>query len=248
LSVAHRAGLVHRDVKPENVLITPSGQVKVADFGLARAVSSSTSATAAVDVLVGTVSYVAPELVLHEGTDARVDVYACGVLLYELLTGHKPHEADTPIQVAYKHVHEDVPAPSARCPGLPAYVDALVARSTARDRDRRPPDAQVLLRHVRRVLAALDHALPSDEQLTEDLALRHSAAASAADDWNAFLFDSAATDVEHTAVTVVTPPRDRAAALQAPRSPADDRRIRAGNSPAHGWSQDGADAGEVTSC
>jgi serine/threonine-protein kinase len=222
LAAAHRAGLVHRDVKPENVLITPSGQVKVADFGLARAVSSTSSATAAVDVLVGTVSYVAPELVLHESTDARVDVYASGVLLYEMLTGRKPHEADTPIQVAYKHVHEDVPAPSVRCPGLPAYVDALVARSTARDRDRRPPDAQVLLRHVRRVLAALDEALPNDEQLTEDLALRHQPAASAADDWNAFLFDSAATDVEPTAVTVVAPPQDQVADAHASPAPADE--------------------------
>ena len=206
LAAAHEAGLIHRDIKPENVLIMPTGQVKVADFGLARAVSSSTAITATAGVLVGTVSYVAPELVLHEGTDARADVYACGVLLYEMLTGRKPHEADTPIQVAYKHVHEDVPPPSALIPGLPSYVDALVSRTTARDRDQRPPDARVMLRHVRRVAAALDQGHRDDEQLTQDLALRHQPRP-ADDDWNAFLFESAATDIEHTAVTPVQPPK-----------------------------------------
>jgi beta-lactam-binding protein with PASTA domain len=208
LAAAHDAGLVHRDVKPENVLISPTGQVKVADFGLARAVSSSTAATATAGVLIGTVSYLAPELVLHQGTDARTDVYAAGVLLYEMLTGRKPHEADTPIQVAYKHVHEDVPPPSRLCPGLPSYVDALVARCTARDRDQRPPDARVMLRHVRRVAAALEHGLQDDAELTEDLAPRAAPAGAVGgeDDWNAFLFESAATDVEHTAVTPIAAP------------------------------------------
>ncbi|HKE68142.1 MAG TPA: protein kinase, partial [Nocardioidaceae bacterium] len=150
VSAAHDAGLVHRDLKPENVLIASNGQVKVADFGLARAVNANTSATATTGVLVGTVSYLAPELVLHQGADARSDVYACGVLLYEMLTGRKPHEGETPIQVAYKHVHEDIPMPSAIRPELPPYLDALVARSTARERDLRPADAKVLLRQARR--------------------------------------------------------------------------------------------------
>ena len=205
LAAAHDAGLVHRDVKPENVLITPSGQVKVADFGLARAVSSASTATATAGVLIGTVSYVAPELVLHQGTDARTDVYACGVLLYEMLTGRKPHEAEAAIQVAYKHVHEDVPPPSVLRPGLPSYVDALVSRATARDRAQRPPDARVMLRQVRRVSVALEQGLRDDEDLTEDLTLHHRAHETGGDDdWNAFLFESAATDVEHTAVTPVT--------------------------------------------
>jgi serine/threonine-protein kinase len=169
LSAAHEAGLVHRDVKPENVLIAPDGSIKVADFGLARAVSSSTAATATSGLLIGTVSYLAPELVLNQGADARCDVYACGVLLYEMLTGRKPHEGESPIQVAYKHVHEDVRAPSLLAPGTPPYLDALVARATARDRDLRPADAKVLLQQVRRVRGAVESGVADDAELTQDL-------------------------------------------------------------------------------
>ena len=97
-------------------------------------------------------------------------MYAAGVVLYELLTGRKPHEGDSPIQVAYKHVHEDVPPPSALVPGLPAYVDALVARATARDRSHRPADARVLLHQVHRVSQALDAGVPEDPELVADLA------------------------------------------------------------------------------
>ena len=108
LAAAHDAGLVHRDVKPENVLISDRGQVKVADFGLAKAISSQTS-TATQGLLIGTVSYLPPELVVSGQADARSDVYSAGVVLFELLTGLKPHTGDTPIQVAYAHVHKDVP-------------------------------------------------------------------------------------------------------------------------------------------
>ena len=174
LAAAHVAGMIHRDVKPENVLLATdpdsgAGRVKVADFGLARAVNAETQHTATGGVLIGTVSYLSPELVVDGKADARSDVYAVGVLLYEMLTGVKPHQADSPIQVAYKHVHEDVPPPSLRVPGLPAYVDALVARATARDRDLRPSDARVLLHQVRRVRQALDHGVLDDPELTADL-------------------------------------------------------------------------------
>jgi beta-lactam-binding protein with PASTA domain/serine/threonine protein kinase len=172
LAHAHRAGLIHRDVKPENVLIADDGRVKVADFGLAKAVSADTQHTATGGVLIGTVSYLAPELVVDGRSDARADVYAVGVLLYELLTGTKPHEGESPIQVAYKHVHEDVPPPSTIVPGLPAYVDALVSRATARDLDQRPADAGVLLHQVHRVASALRDGVREDEELTRDLALR----------------------------------------------------------------------------
>jgi serine/threonine-protein kinase len=169
LAAAHRAGLIHRDVKPENVLIAEDGRVKVADFGLARAVSADTQHTATGGVLIGTVSYLAPELVVDGRADARADVYAAGVVLFELLTGAKPHEGETPIQVAYKHVHEDVPAPSTLEPGIPAYVDALVARATARDRSLRPADAGVLLHQVHRVTHALAEGVADDPELTADL-------------------------------------------------------------------------------
>ena len=169
LSAAHHAGILHRDVKPENVLMADDGRVKVADFGLARAINSETQHTATGGILIGTVSYLSPELVVNGKADARADVYAAGVLIYEMLTGHKPHQADSPIQVAYKHVHEDIPAPSASTRGIPAYVDALVARATARDADMRPADAGVLLHQVRRVRNALDHGVVQDDDLLADL-------------------------------------------------------------------------------
>ncbi len=167
LSAAHAASLIHRDIKPENVLITPDGEVKVADFGLARAVSAATTATGG--TLIGTVSYLSPEIVLNEGADARSDVYACGAMLYEMLTGEKPHSGESPIQVAYKHVHEDVGAPSKVQPGLPRFVDALVARTTCRDRDQRSADARVMLQQVRLVQRALEEGIEDDPDLTADL-------------------------------------------------------------------------------
>ena len=169
LAAAHQAGMIHRDVKPENVLLADDGRVKVADFGLARAISAETQHTATGGVLIGTVSYLSPELVVDGKADARSDVYAAGVVLYEMLTGCKPHDGESPIQVAYKHVHEDVPPPSHEIRGIPAYVDALVARATARDRELRPADARVLLHQVRRVRAALDEGLVDDPELTADL-------------------------------------------------------------------------------
>ena len=179
LAAAHRAGLIHRDVKPENVLIADEahgGSVKVADFGLAKAVSADTQHTATSGVLIGTVSYLAPELVVDGRADARADVYATGVVLYELLTGTKPHEGESPIQVAYRHVHHDVPMPSLLEPGIPDYVDALVARATSRDRGQRPADATVLLHHLHRVEQALREGLDSDPELAADLLPRRAPA------------------------------------------------------------------------
>ncbi|MCB0907343.1 MAG: serine/threonine protein kinase [Nocardioidaceae bacterium] len=169
LAAAHRAGLIHRDIKPENVLIADDGRIKVADFGLAKAVSADTQHTATGGVLIGTVSYLAPELVVDGRADARADVYAAGVMLYEMLTGKKPHDGESPIQVAYKHVHADVPAPSALVSRIPAYVDALVARATSRDRSLRPADATVLLHQVRRVGQALAEGVVDDPELVADL-------------------------------------------------------------------------------
>ncbi|MEU1558116.1 Stk1 family PASTA domain-containing Ser/Thr kinase [Streptomyces scabiei] len=157
LGAAHRAGFVHRDMKPENVLIGDDGRVKVADFGLVRAVDTVTSTTGSV---LGTVSYLAPEQLEHGTTDARVDVYACGVTLYEMLTGGKPHAGESPAQVLYHALHDDVPPPSAAVPGLPYALDALVASATARNPELRPYDAVALLAQTLEARAAL-----SEEQL-----------------------------------------------------------------------------------
>ncbi|MBZ6253717.1 Stk1 family PASTA domain-containing Ser/Thr kinase [Streptomyces olivaceus] len=146
LGAAHRAGFVHRDMKPENVLIGDDGRVKVADFGLVRAVDTVTSTTGAV---LGTVSYLAPEQIETGTADPRVDVYACGVVLYEMLTGGKPHEGDSPAAVLYKHLHDDVPPPSAAVPELAYELDELVASATARNPEIRPHDAVALLARIR---------------------------------------------------------------------------------------------------
>ncbi|CAL9599022.1 Serine_threonine-protein kinase PK-1 [Streptomyces sp. enrichment culture] len=152
LGAAHRAGFVHRDMKPENVLIGDDGRVKVADFGLVRAVDTVTSTTGAV---LGTVSYLAPEQIEHGTADPRVDVYACGVVLYEMLTGAKPHQGDSPAQVLYQHLNEDVPPPSAAVPDLAYELDDLVATATARNPEIRPHDAVALLARAREARAAL---------------------------------------------------------------------------------------------
>jgi serine/threonine-protein kinase len=145
LGAAHRAGFVHRDMKPENVLIGDDGRVKVADFGLVRSVDTVTNTTGAV---LGTVSYLAPEQIEHGTADPRVDVYACGVVLYEMLTGSRPHHGDSPAQVLYQHLHDDVPPPSAAVPGLSIELDELVASATARDPRLRPEGAVALLGQV----------------------------------------------------------------------------------------------------
>jgi len=149
LDAAHSAGLIHRDVKPENVILREDGVVKVADFGLARAVTTATTTNAS-GVLLGTVAYLSPEQVERGIADARSDVYAVGLVLYEMLTGRKAFDGDTPIHVAYQHVHGSVPVPSDRVPSVPRELDELVALATARDPDQRPATAGDYLAEVRR--------------------------------------------------------------------------------------------------
>ena len=150
LAAAHRAGLVHRDVKPENVLLGDDGRVKVADFGLARAVETSTL-TLTTGLLIGTAAYLAPEQVQTGRADARSDVYATGVMLFELLTGAPPYAGETPLSVAVQHLQHDVPAPSTVVPGVPADLDALVVSATRREPDLRPVDAGAFLADLRRL-------------------------------------------------------------------------------------------------
>ncbi|MEV4250524.1 Stk1 family PASTA domain-containing Ser/Thr kinase [Streptosporangium canum] len=143
LGAAHQAGLVHRDVKPENVLLSDDGRVKVVDFGLARAIEATNQTRTG--VMIGTIGYMSPEQVTSGATDARSDVYSAGIMLFELLTGRQPYEGDTPMSVAYRHVHDTVPVPSALLPGTPPLLDTLVAQATARDPATRPADATALL-------------------------------------------------------------------------------------------------------
>ncbi|WP_249493861.1 protein kinase domain-containing protein [Kocuria rhizophila] len=168
LARAHRTGLVHRDVKPENVLLTADGQVKVADFGLTRAVDDHTTST----TVLGTVGYAAPELVGDGPVDQRSDVYAVGIMAYEMLTGSRPYTG-TALQVATAHVSRDVPAPSGIAAGVPPALDEFVLRATSRDASRRPADAAELLDlalAVRRSLPAPVDPLFLGEAATEVLA------------------------------------------------------------------------------
>jgi serine/threonine-protein kinase len=158
LAAAHTAGLVHRDVKPENVLIgrtgtPPTGVVKVADFGLVRAVASA--GTTSSSIILGTVAYLSPEQVTTGLAGERGDVYSAGIVLYEMLTGQVPYTGDTAISVAYRHVNDDVPAPSTVTPGVPPVLDDLVRRATRRDPEARPADAGAFLRELREIRVSL---------------------------------------------------------------------------------------------
>ena len=181
LEAAHGAGFVHRDIKPENVLISDDGRVKVADFGLARAVETSNS-SATQGMIIGTVAYLSPEQVERGDADGRSDVYAAGILLFEMITGQVPHAGDSPLSVAYKHVNSDVPAPSTINAAVPADVDALVITATRRDPEQRYQDAADFLADVRRVRSVLPRPRPftdSRDTLVVDASMTQRIAAGA---------------------------------------------------------------------
>ena len=159
LGAAHAAGLAHRDVKPENVLLTTGHDVKVADFGLARMLAGTSHTKTG--MLIGTAAYLAPEQVSQGVADARTDVYAAGIMLFEMLTGQQPHTADTPLAVAYKHVNEAVPVPSQFADGIPPALDDLVLRATSRNPDLRPGDGSQFMRSLNEVRLSLPPAPPA---------------------------------------------------------------------------------------
>ena len=158
LSAAHKAGIVHRDLKPENVMLADDGRIKIGDFGLARAVSANTATGAA---LLGTIAYLSPELVTRGIADARSDIYAVGIMMYEMLAGEQPFRGEQPMQIAYQHANDSVPTPSTKNPNVPAELDELVLWATARDPNERPRDARILLEQVVETQSQLQTALPT---------------------------------------------------------------------------------------
>ncbi|CAG7597012.1 Serine/threonine-protein kinase PK-1 [Leucobacter soli] len=148
LAAAHAAGLVHRDLKPENVLLADDGRIKIGDFGLARAVSANTTTGQA---LLGTIAYLSPELVTRGVADARSDVYAFGIMLFEMLTGQQPFKGEQAMQIAYQHAHSEVPAPSTLNPEVGPEFDRLVQWCTQREPDARPRDAGEVIDSLRAI-------------------------------------------------------------------------------------------------
>jgi serine/threonine-protein kinase len=153
LDYSHRAGIVHRDIKPANVMLTPSGDVKVMDFGIARAIADSSSTMTQTSAVVGTAQYLSPEQARSERVDSRSDVYSTGCLLYELLTGRPPFVGESPVSVAYQHVREHAPPPSTLDAELPAEVDAIVMKALTKSVEDRYQSAAAMRADIERFLA-----------------------------------------------------------------------------------------------
>lgn len=168
LAAAHLIGIIHRDVKPENILISKDGRIKVADFGLARNMTIAQTMTAESSVVLGSVSYLSPEQVQRGIADARSDVYAIGIVLFEMLLGKKPYDGETPIQIAYRHVNDRIPNVKEFKSDIPEVIADLIFQATAPNPDQRPKDAEQLLSKVRDIQAKLD---PKRRQMSLELDL-----------------------------------------------------------------------------
>ncbi|GAA1573769.1 MULTISPECIES: Stk1 family PASTA domain-containing Ser/Thr kinase [Kribbella] len=160
LDYSHRAGIVHRDIKPGNVMLTPQGQVKVMDFGIARAVADTSSTMTQTAAVIGTAQYLSPEQARGETVDARSDLYSTGCLLYELLTGRPPFVGESPVSVAYQHVREQPLPPSSFDPDIPPEVDAVVLKALAKNREERYQSASEMRADIHRVLAGQQVTAP----------------------------------------------------------------------------------------
>ena len=154
LASAHRAGVIHRDIKPENILINDRGHVEITDFGLARAAAQATLSSTG--MLMGTAAYLAPETIENNEASPQSDLYAVGIIAYEMLTGTVPFASDNPVTIVFKHVHEDVPSLASVCPGIDPSVAALVSGLTDRSPENRPDDAGKALEGLRKVVRGLD--------------------------------------------------------------------------------------------
>ena len=166
LSAAHRIGIIHRDIKPENILIAKDGRVKVADFGLAAGSIIGQTMTAESSVVLGSVSYLSPEQVQRGIADARSDIYALGIVMFEMLAGKKPYDGETPIQIAYKHVNERIPNLRTINEDIPEEIAEIVFAATSPNPDQRPKDAEELLNKLRSIQAQID---PKRRQLSLEL-------------------------------------------------------------------------------
>ncbi|MGW4443633.1 protein kinase domain-containing protein [Streptomyces sp. NPDC004682] len=161
LEISHEKGLVHRDIKPGNVMVTRRGVVKVMDFGIARAMQSGVTSMTQTGMVVGTPQYLSPEQALGRGVDARSDLYSVGIMLFQLVTGRLPFDADSPLAIAYAHVQEEPVAPSSINRALPPAVDALVARALKKNPNERFPTAEAMREECLRVASSLQPAAPS---------------------------------------------------------------------------------------
>ena len=161
LDYSHRAGIVHRDIKPANVMLTPSGDVKVMDFGIARAVADASSSMTQTAAVVGTAQYLSPEQARGETVDSRSDVYSTGCLLYELLTGRPPFVGESPVSVAYQHVREQAPPPSSLDPDLPPEIDRIVMQALAKRIEDRYQSAAAMRADIERYLAGQPVVAPA---------------------------------------------------------------------------------------
>ncbi|WP_333763920.1 Stk1 family PASTA domain-containing Ser/Thr kinase [Streptomyces sp. IBSBF 2390] len=161
LEISHEMGLVHRDIKPGNVMMTKRAVVKVMDFGIARAMQSGVTSMTQTGMVVGTPQYLSPEQALGRGVDARSDLYSVGIMLFQLVTGRLPFDADSPLAIAYAHVQEEPVAPSSINRALPPAVDALVARALKKNPNERFPTAEAMRTECLRVAASLQPAAPS---------------------------------------------------------------------------------------
>jgi serine/threonine-protein kinase len=169
LAYSHQQGIVHRDIKPANVMLTPSGDVKVMDFGIARAVADTGATMTQTSAVIGTAQYLSPEQARGEQVDARSDLYSTGCLLFELLTGRPPFVGDSPVSVAYQHVREEPVPPSSIDPDVPGSADAVVLKALTKDRDKRYQTAGEMRADIAAALAGRTVVAPVPAPATQQL-------------------------------------------------------------------------------